>query len=63
MFYIVGSASGGIWKTTDGGLNWKPVFDDKPVHAIGALALCNGDPQVVYAGTGEAFIRSNVFYR
>ena len=63
MTYLVGSASGGIWKTKDGGLSWKPVFDDKPVHAIGVLALCNGDPQVVYAGTGESFIRSNVSIR
>ena len=60
MVYYVGAASGGIWKTVDGGLNWKPIFDDKPVHAIGALALAPSDPQVVYAGTGEAFIRSNV---
>ncbi|MEM9936755.1 MAG: sialidase, partial [Bacteroidota bacterium] len=60
MIYYVGAASGGIWKTVDGGLNWKPIFDDKPVHAIGALALAPSDPQVVYAGTGEAFIRSNV---
>ena len=60
MVYYVGAASGGIWKTVDGGLNWKPVFDDKPVHAIGALALAPSDPQVVYAGTGEPFIRSNV---
>lgn len=58
--YYVGAASGGIWKTTDGGLNWKPIFDDKPVHAIGALALAPSNPEIVYAGTGESFIRSNV---
>lgn len=58
--YISGAATGGIWKTTDGGLNWKPVFDDKPVHAIGALAIAPSDPQLVFAGTGESFIRSNV---
>lgn len=60
MVYYVGAASGGIWKTVDGGLNWNPLFDDKPVHAIGALTLAPSDPQVIYAGTGEAFIRSNV---
>ncbi len=60
LTYYVGAASGGIWKTTDGGLNWKPVFDDKPVHAIGALALAPSNPEIVYAGTGESFIRSNV---
>ncbi|HCW08580.1 MAG TPA: sialidase, partial [Cytophagales bacterium] len=60
MIYLVGAASGGIWKTTDGGITWKPVFDDKPVASIGALAIASSDPQVVFAGTGESFIRSNV---
>ena len=60
MIYYVGAASGGIWKTIDGGLTWKPIFDDKPVHAIGALALAPSDPEIIYAGTGESFIRSNV---
>ncbi len=60
MVYYAGAASGGIWKTTDGGLNWKPLFDDKPVSAIGALAVAPSDAQVVYAGTGESFIRSNI---
>ena len=60
MTYYVGAASGGIWKTTDGGLEWKPVFDKQRVHSIGALALAPSDPEVVYAGTGESFIRSNV---
>ena len=60
MVYFAGAATGGIWKTSDAGLNWKPVFDDKPVHAIGALAVAISDVQVMYAGTGESFIRSNV---
>lgn len=60
MVYYVGAASGGIWKTTDGGLDWKPVFDDQSVHSIGALALAESDPEIIYAGTGESFIRSNV---
>jgi photosystem II stability/assembly factor-like uncharacterized protein len=60
LVYYVGAASGGIWKTLDGGLNWKPIFDDKPVHAIGALALDPVNPEIIYAGTGESFIRSNV---
>ena len=60
MVYFAGAATGGIWKTVDGGLNWKPVFDDKPVHAIGALAAAASDTQIIYAGTGESFIRSNV---
>ena len=60
LVYYAGAASGGIWKTTDGGLNWRPLFDDKPVHSIGALAVAPSDPQVVYAGTGEPYIRSNI---
>jgi len=60
LVYLAGAANGGIWKTTDGGLNWRPVFDDKPVAAIGALAIAPSDPQVIYAGTGESFLRSNV---
>jgi photosystem II stability/assembly factor-like uncharacterized protein len=60
LIYYVGAASGGIWKTVDGGLNWKPIFDDKPVHAIGALAIAPSDHEVIYAGTGESFIRSNI---
>jgi photosystem II stability/assembly factor-like uncharacterized protein len=60
LTYYVGAASGGIWKTEDGGVNWKAIFDDKPVHSIGALAVAPSDPQIVWAGTGESFIRSNV---
>lgn len=60
MTYYVGAASGGIWKTVDGGIHWKPVFDKQRVHSIGALALAPSEPEVVYAGTGESFIRSNV---
>ena len=60
MVYYVGAASGGIWKSTDGGLNWEPIFDDQPVQSIGALAIAPSDPNVVWAGTGEAFIRSNI---
>ncbi len=58
--YFAGAASGGLWKTTDGGLNWRPVFDDKPVASVGALAAAPSDRQIMFAGTGESFIRSNV---
>ncbi|MBI4544829.1 MAG: sialidase, partial [Gemmatimonadetes bacterium] len=58
--YYAGAASGGIWKTTDGGVHWAPVFDDQPAQSIGALAVAATDPNVVWAGTGEACIRSNI---
>lgn len=60
MVSYIGAASGGIWKTTDQGLNWKPIFDDMPVQSIGAISIAPSDPNIVWAGTGEAFIRSNV---
>src|SRR5262245_22381324 len=58
--YYVGAASGGIFKTTDNGAHWEPLFDDKPVSSIGSLAVAPSDPNVVWAGTGESFIRSNI---
>jgi photosystem II stability/assembly factor-like uncharacterized protein len=53
--YYAGAASGGVWKTTDGGIRWNPVFDAMPVQAIGAIAVAPGDPSIVWAGTGEAW--------
>ena len=60
LTYYVGAASGGIWKTVDGGLFWEPIFDDQIDHAIGALEVAPSDPQIIWAGTGEPHIRSNV---
>ena len=60
LTYYVGAASGGIWKTSDGGVNWKSIFDGHPVQSIGALAVSRSDPNVVWAGTGEAHIRSHI---
>ncbi|HWP36718.1 MAG TPA: hypothetical protein VNL18_04105 [Gemmatimonadales bacterium] len=58
--YYAGAASGGIWKTTDGGTRWQPIFDGQPVQSIGALAVAPSEPSIVWAGTGEPFIRSNI---
>jgi hypothetical protein len=58
--YYAGAASGGIFKTTDDGAHWDASFDDQPVSSIGSLAIAPSDPNVVWAGTGESFIRSNV---
>ena len=55
----VGAASGGIWKTEDGGVHWRAVFDSEPAQAIGAIALAPSAHNVLWAGTGETFfIRS-----
>ncbi|MYH09358.1 MAG: sialidase [Gemmatimonadales bacterium] len=58
--YYVGAASGGIYKTTDGGVNWDEMFDDQPVQSIGSLAVSPTDPNIVWTGTGEGKIRSHV---
>ena len=60
-FYF-GAATGGLWKTTDGGMTWKPLWDKFPdaAPAVGAVAVAPSDPNVVYAGTGETNIRGNV---
>jgi len=58
--YYVGAASGGIYKTTDGGVHWDELFDEQPVQSIGSLAIAPSDPNVVWAGTGEAHIRSHI---
>jgi photosystem II stability/assembly factor-like uncharacterized protein len=60
--YYFGAAAGGVWKTTDGGLNWMPIFDKQKSAspAIGAIAVAGSDPNVIYVGTGEACIRGNI---
>lgn len=55
-----GAASGGIFKTEDGGATWKPIFDETPASSVGSLAVAPSDPNVVWAGTGETFIRANI---
>ena len=58
--YYVGSAAGGVWKTTDGGLSFKPVFEHEATASIGAIALAPSNPNLVWVGTGEANIRNDV---
>jgi photosystem II stability/assembly factor-like uncharacterized protein len=58
--WYVGAASGGIFKSTDGGIHWNPIFDSEPVASIGSLAVAASDPSIVWAGTGESFIRSHI---
>ena len=58
--YYAATASGGVWKSIDGGASFSPVFDDQPVSSMGSVAVAASDPNVVYAGSGEANIRGNV---
>ncbi|OAI45891.1 hypothetical protein AYO44_02530 [Planctomycetaceae bacterium SCGC AG-212-F19] len=60
LVYYAATASGGVWKSTDGGLTWKPIFDEQNNATIGSIAVAPSDPNVVYVGTGEANIRGNV---
>ncbi|MBZ5586534.1 MAG: sialidase, partial [Acidobacteriia bacterium] len=54
MLIYVGYATGGLWKSTDGGNHWKSVFDEMAYTSVGAVAVAPSDPNVVYAGMGEA---------
>ena len=53
--YYAGAASGGVWKSTDGGNRFQAIFDDEPAIAVGALAVAQSSPSTVWAGTGEAW--------
>ncbi|HVF57320.1 MAG TPA: hypothetical protein VM934_14290 [Pyrinomonadaceae bacterium] len=56
----IGSASGGVWKSVNGGTTFKPVFDKQPVQSIGAITIDPKNPKVIWAGTGEPWMRNSV---
>ena len=60
-FYF-GSVGGGLWKTTNAGRTWDPVFDSQPIASIGAVTVAPSSPSTVYVGTGEADMRSQITY-
>ena len=60
-FYF-GSVGGGVWKTINAGRTWLPIFDSQPVASIGAIAVAPSNTNVVYVGTGEADMRSQISY-
>lgn len=57
--FYAASATGGVWKTTDNGVTWNAVFDREATHSVGALAVDQKDPRVVFVGTGEATNRQS----
>ncbi len=55
----VGAATGGLWKSTSGGIAWKPIFDNQATSSIGAVAVCQANPSIVWVGTGEGNVRNS----
>ena len=60
--YYFGSVGGGIWKTANAGETWTPILDGQPIASVGALELAPSDPRILYAGTGEADMRSDITF-
>jgi photosystem II stability/assembly factor-like uncharacterized protein len=58
--YYVGAASGGVWKSFDAGIHWYPIFDKMSAQSIGSIAIAPSNSSILWVGTGEPFIRSNV---
>jgi photosystem II stability/assembly factor-like uncharacterized protein len=59
VFYMAAN-NGGVWKTTDYGRTWNPIFDDQPTGSVGALAIALSDPNVIYVGSGEGLRRPDL---
>ena len=60
--YYFGAVAGGVWKSTNAGISWTPIFDKEPVASIGAIAVAPSDANVIYVGTGEACIRGDISF-
>lgn len=58
-FYF-GSVNGGVWETRDAGRTWQPIFDEQPIGSIGAIAVAPSNPRVLYVGSGESDMRSDI---
>src|SRR5438093_7096642 len=58
-FYF-GSVNGGVWETNDTGRTWNPIFDSQPIGSTGAIAIADSNPKVIYVGSGEADMRSDI---
>jgi photosystem II stability/assembly factor-like uncharacterized protein len=60
--YYFGAVAGGLWKSTDSGLNWRPIFDHEPNLSIGAIGIAPSDHNIIYVGTGEPCLRNNITF-
>jgi hypothetical protein len=60
--YYFGSVGGGVWKSTNSGRTWTPIFDSESVGSIGGIGVAPSNPNVVYVGTGEADLRDSISF-
>ena len=58
--FLIGAVNGGVWKTTDSGRTWNPIFDAAPTQSIGAIAVAPSDPSVIYVSSGEGLLRPDL---
>jgi photosystem II stability/assembly factor-like uncharacterized protein len=58
--YLIGAVNGGVWKTTDSGRTWVPIFDAMPTQSIGAIAVAPSDPRIMYVASGEGLLRPDL---
>ena len=58
--FYAGFDNGGLWRSTDYGNNWVPIFDDQPTGSIGAVAVAASDPNIIYVGSGAGIIRPDL---
>ncbi|MBP8274665.1 MAG: glycoside hydrolase, partial [Acidobacteria bacterium] len=58
--FLIGAVNGGVWKTTDYGRTWKPIFDGQPTGSIGAIAIAPSNPDIIYVGSGEGLHRPDL---
>jgi photosystem II stability/assembly factor-like uncharacterized protein len=57
---LIGAVNGGVWKTTDSGRTWNPLFDAAPTQSIGAIAVAPSDPKIIYVASGEGLMRPDL---
>ncbi len=62
LTYYFGAVAGGVWKTTDGGVTWVPIFDREPNSTVGAIAVAPSNHNVIYVGTGEQCLRNDISF-
>src|SRR5438132_4664268 len=59
-YIYVDIVNGGVWETRDAGRTWQPIFDSQPIGSIGSLAVSRSNPNIIYVGSGEADMRSDI---